>query len=78
MVFDIISKLNYYLMPNLHDNLYIIYNLLLITMTLDHPDLLTEQEWASFIEKLNTPATETQKKMMQNSIINGNKIRSFI
>ena len=78
MVFDIISKLNYYLMPNLHDNLYIIYNLLLITMTLDHPDLLTEQEWASFIEKLNTTATETQKKMMQNSIINGNKIRSFI
>ena len=65
-------------MPNLHDNLYIIYNLLLITMTLFHPDLLTEQEWASFIEKLNTPATETQKKMMQNSIINGNKIRSFI
>jgi hypothetical protein len=65
-------------MPNLHDNLYIIYNLLLITMTLDHPDLLTEQEWASFLEKLNTPATETQKKMMQNSIINGNKIRSFI
>jgi hypothetical protein len=47
-------------------------------MALDHPDLLTEKEWASFLEKLNTPATETQKKMMQNSITNGNKIRTFI
>jgi hypothetical protein len=49
-----------------------------ITMALNHPHLLTEKEWASFLEKLNTPATETQKKMMQNSITNGNKIRSFI
>jgi hypothetical protein len=47
-------------------------------MALDHPELLTEKEWASFLAKLNTPATETQKKMMQNSITNGNKIRTFI
>jgi hypothetical protein len=55
---------------------YVIYQY--IRMALDHPDLLTEKEWASFLEKLNTPATETQKKMMQNSITNGNKIRTFI
>jgi hypothetical protein len=47
-------------------------------MALDHPYLLTEKEWTSFLAKLNTPATETQKKMMQNSITNGNKIRTFI
>ena len=47
-------------------------------MALDHPDLLTEKEWESFLVKLNTPATETQRKMMQNSITNGNKIRTFI
>jgi hypothetical protein len=55
---------------------YVIYQY--FTMALDHPDLLTEKEWASFLAKLNTPATETQKKMMQNSITNGNKIRTFI
>jgi hypothetical protein len=55
---------------------YVIYQY--ITMALDHPDLLTEKEWASFLAKLNTPATETQKKMMQNSITNGNKIRTYI
>lgn len=47
-------------------------------MALDHPQPLTEKEWKSFIQKLNTPATKEQKRMMNNSVINGKKIETFI
>lgn len=47
-------------------------------MALKHPAPLTERQWSSLMIKLNTPATEQQKKMMQEAEENGKRIETYI
>jgi hypothetical protein len=47
-------------------------------MALKHPEPLTENEWNSFMKKLNTPPTEEQKRMMEQAEENGKKIETHL
>ena len=46
-------------------------------MALKHPPQLNKREWIRLMKILKTPPTEKQKKMMQEAVENGTKIKTY-
>jgi hypothetical protein len=45
-------------------------------MALKHPSALSEREWDSLMDKLNTPPTKEQKKMITEAKESGRQIKT--
>jgi hypothetical protein len=43
---------------------------------MNYPPALTEKEWNSLIKKLNTSPTPEQKKLIQDALKNGKRIKT--